>query len=254
MKLRSIRAGRGLGDSLYLQGVVRHFVEKGERLEVCSDWPDIFRHYGDKVQVVPFRRINVNLCAHYSLRKQQPTNQWQDCCIQAGINESIDLRLDWTPGPSLLPPRSKPVLCVALPRQPMGRADGFGRELLPDCRVIQRCIDQLRERYLIVQIGAGEPLYRFRNIDVDLANQTTVAQLIDVASEADAFLGYCSWLVPLAEGFNKPALFVWSRKGLNARHPYVRQITPRKILSCSTSRFVIDDQSSDAIGAVAALL
>jgi hypothetical protein len=198
------------------------------------------------VAVVPFVRSNTDIVAHYSMRKGVVgTSQFEDCCISAGIKERVELRLDWAVtnqslADSVREP-GKPVLVVQLPRTPMGRTDGFGASLLPDCRAIQRLIDQAKPDHTIVQIGAGEPLFRFKGIDIDLANKTSVAETIDVASAADRFLGYVSFLVPLAESFGKPAVFVWSRRGLKDGHPYVRQITPQKILHAPTSSFVMDD-------------
>jgi hypothetical protein len=137
----------------------------------------------------------------------------------------------------------KPVVCVQLPRAPFGRSDGYGLELLPDCRTIQRAIDELNGRAFVVQIGSGAPLFRFSGIDLDLSDKTSVCDLLDVAWASDAFLGYCSFIVPLAESLNKPALLVWSRKGLNSPHQLVRQITPQKIFFRPSSRFVMDDCS-----------
>jgi hypothetical protein len=194
--MKAIRCGRGLGDSIYLQSVVRHLVEKGHRLIVRSDFPDVFRPLGDRVKVTPFSRA-VQISAHYAPRKRYTeTTQFQDCCIGAGILYPIDLRLDWTvTDPALVDALSekKPILCVQMPRAPMGRTDGFGMELLPDCRVIQRAIDSLKGRATIVQIGSGKPLFHFTGIDIDLANKTSIAQLLDVASISDGFLGYCSF-------------------------------------------------------------
>jgi hypothetical protein len=45
----------------------------------------------------------------------------------------------------------------------------------------------------------------------------------------------------------KPALIVWAAAGLKARQPYVRQITPRKVLHCKTSRYVMDDAQEHEI-------
>jgi hypothetical protein len=154
------------------------------------------------------------------------------------IREPVELKLDWIPESTL---ESRPYVCVQLPRAPMGRSDGFGMDLLPDCKVIQRGIDALRERFAIVQIGAGAPLYRFRHIDIDLAGNTTVPGLLDVACGAAGFLGYVSYIVPLAESLDKPAMLVWSHKGMSRGHPYVRQITPGKILHKPSCRFVIDN-------------
>ena len=235
--MRSIRGGSGLGDSIYLQAVCRYLVQR-ERLKVCSDWPDVFRPLGDKVTLAPFSR-KVDLLAHYSSRKALTNStQWEDVCACAGIGEKIDLRLDWVPETTL---DIRPYVCVQLPRAPMGRSDGFGSDLLPDCRLIQRAIDALRDRFAIVQIGAGEPLFRFKHLDLDLAGKTSVAGLLDVAAGASGFLGYVSYIVPLAESLDKPAMLVWSHKGLRRGHPYIRQITPAKILSKPSCKFVIDN-------------
>lgn len=250
--MKRIRSGMGLGDSLYLQSVVRHFVERDQqRLQVCSNWPDVFRPLGERVVVTPFTRFGIDILAHYSLRKRYASTQFVDCCIQAGITEPVDLRIDWVQTNSKLVERlrgcRRPIVCVQLPRAPMGRTDGFGMELLPDCHTIQTAIDALRDRAVIVQIGAGKPLYRFTGIDIDLANETTVAELLDVASMASAFLGYVSFLVPLAESLNKPALLVWSKRGAKARHEFIRQITPQKVLHKASSRYVMDDAPAPQI-------
>lgn len=250
--MRRIRSGMGLGDSLYLQAVARHFVKRGESLEVCSAWPDVFRPLGDKVRIAPFSRERIQILAHYSLRKMRTdSNQFEDCCIQAGIKEPVEFRLDWQPLNHRLIAQIrspwKPILCVQLPRNPMGRTDGFGRELLPDCTVIQTLIDKLKSRYYVIQIGAGDPLHQFTGIGLNLANKTSVSDLIDVAYASDLFLGYCSFMVPLAESLNKPAIFVWSRKGLKSRQPFISRITPQKILHRTSSRWVVDDQSTDEV-------
>lgn len=136
----------------------------------------------------------------------------------------------------------------------MGRDDGYGDDLLPDCRTLQRAIDRLKREFFIVQIGKGKPLFRFNGIDLDLANRTTVADVIDVASGADAVLGYCSFIVPLAECLFKPGLFVWSQRGLQSKNDFVRVITPQKIFHRSSSNALLDDCTEDELaGAVDAL-
>lgn len=254
--MRSIRSGKGIGDNLYLQSIVRHLVDAGERIEVCTPWPDLFRPIRDKVSLSPFRRDNIDLVAHYTTRKKiAGTDQFQDCCINVGIKVPVDLRLDWVPQNLALIDQlrsaGKPVIIVQLPREPFGRSDGYGMELLPDCKTIQRAIDALTGWAFIVQIGSGKALHRFSGIDLDLVDGTSVSDLIDVAYAADGCLGYCSFMVPLAETFSKPALLVWSRKGLRSRTEYIRTITPEKILHRASSRFVVDDCSDHEIAEAA---
>lgn len=253
--MRSIRAGSGLGDSIYLQSVVRHLVSQGEQILARSDYPDVFRPLSGRCQVAPFTRLGVDLCAHYTTRKGIPgTTQFEDACLSAGIRGPVELRLDWAPRNQGLVDRLKragrPVVCLQLPRAPMARKDGFGKELLPDCRVIQRLVDELHDEAYIVQVGSGVPLFKFGGVHLDLAGQTSVSDLIDVAWACSGFIGYVSFVVPLAESLGKPALLVWSRKGLSAPQRYIRQITPEKVLHAKTSSYVFDDWPQERIAGV----
>lgn len=257
---RSLRSGKGLGDSLYLQSIVRHLVLEqrvGYPIEVCTSWPDVFRSLRDKIRIAAFRRERIDASFHYISRKRiQGTDQFVDCCLSAGLTDKVELRLDWVPRnlPLIEKVRKsgKPVVLVQLPRVPMGRADGYGDDLLPDCQTIQRAIDLIGDRALTVQVGAGRPLYNFKHLGLDLANKTTVGDLLDVASIANGALGYCSFIVPLAESLNKPSLLVWSRRGLNSRNTFIQAITPPKIIHRpQTTRAVIDDCTQEELaGAV----
>ena len=90
--MKRIRGGMGIGDALYVQAVARYLVNRGETLEVCTAWPDVFRPIRDKVLFAPFSRHNIQYLAHYSLRKGRPeTTQFEDCCIQGGMQHSIPL-------------------------------------------------------------------------------------------------------------------------------------------------------------------
>jgi hypothetical protein len=65
-------------------------------------------------------------------------------------------------------------------------------------------------------------------------------------------VGQCSFAIPLAEVFDKPALFVWAARGMQHNmHYYIKAITPQKVLSKETSRFVIDDWPVEKIQEVA---
>jgi hypothetical protein len=242
---RTIRSGRGLGDSIYLASIVRHIGP--EKLHVFSDYPELFG--GAKVS--PHAR-KASIVAHYVSRKGiTQTDQFQDMCISAGLKKACELRLDWKTSQQtiddMIGPTDRPILCVQLPRSPMGRTDGFGASLLPDCRAIQRAINMVRGRALVVQIGAGDPLFKFSGIDIDLANKTNISQLLDIASVSSAFLGYVSFVIPLAESFNKPALIIWSKKGMRSSDPFIARITPKKIIHKPIICAAIDDCKDDEL-------
>lgn len=255
--MKTIRGGRGLGDALYVQAIARHLVRQGEPVRAATAYPDVFLPLG--IECIPFTRDGISILAHYSRRKGQATDQFTDCCIEARLTGRVELRLDWVVQDRALADgllaRRKPIVLVQLPRAPMGRTDGFGQELLPDCRQIQRAIDRLRGRALLVQIGAGTPMFNFRGIDVDLANKTTVSQLLDVAAVASGAVGYVSFLLPLCESLGKPLLLVWSRAGLKSRTGYIRQITPAKVVHRNDLVVSVKDGIDDNIeGAADAVL
>lgn len=246
---KTIRCGRGLGDALYLQSVVRHLVNKGQKLHVMTDWPDVFEPLSDEVMLHPFSRERIDVIAHYTIRKHYTdTTQFKDCCIQAGITEPVELRLDWTVKNASLvasvksKAAGKPIMLVEMIRNPMNRSDRFGIELLPDLELMQEVLTKLKEQYFLVQVGRGKELFKFDGIDLDLTNATTVSDLIDLAYASSAMYGYCSFFVPLAESLNKKSLFVWSRRGLNSNEQFIRTITPQKILhKRDISHYIVDN-------------
>ena len=251
---KTIRCGRGLGDSLYLQSVCREYVKQGQRLKIATDFPDIFKPLGDMVSTMPFTRERIDIIAHYSLRKiYRDTTQFQDCCIQAGLSKNVEFKLDWKIVNSQLveklkiASKGKPILIVQSPRSPMNRVDGYGKELLPDRYVLQDILDIISPKLFTVLIGNETPMFELNGIDLDLVKKTSITDLLDIAFVCDAIYGYCSFAVPLAESFDKKALFVWSDNGLKSRDQFISSITPRKILHKPTSFHVVDNWTKEQI-------
>lgn len=243
--MKRIRSGSGLGDSIYLRPIAEHFVKSGEQVVVMSDYPDVFR--GAEVRVEPFGRNNINVVAHYTGGKSNPcTKQYDDMCLAAGLEQVPPLQFKWRLSNRALvdslisKAAGRPLILVHGGRAPMARADGFGAELLPDRAAFDAALKALEDCFL-VQIGKAAQVYPLK-ASVSLNGSTTVADLLDLATICDGIVAQCSFAVPLAEVFDRPLLVVWSSRGLSSgRHPYVSSITPQKILSKTTSCFVVDD-------------
>lgn len=257
--MRSIRGGMGLGDALYVQAVARHLAAKGERLKVATAWPDVFRPLNGSVECMPFTRAGISIVAHYTTQKgRRGTTQFEDVCATAGLSEPVPLSLDWrapTSSPLLDRVREvaagRPIVLVQLMRPPMNRKDRFGASLLPSGAVMQLMVDRVRDRACLVQVGSGKRLHELTGVDLDLADRTTVSELLDVATIAAGLVGYVSFFVPLAESLGKPAVFLWSSRGLRDPVAYVRQITPEKVLHRKDlAGFAVDDWPRDKIEGV----
>jgi len=246
---KRIRSGSGLGDSLYLRPVVDHYVRKGHQVVALSNFPDVFRGSGAKVE--PFSRNNSNVLAHYTAGKGRAgTTQWEDVAISAGVR-GLPLSFKWEIQNRLMVDdlramaKGKPILMVNGGRPPMGRTDGYGYEMLPRREVFDTVLAALADCFT-VEVGKGAELYPL-TADVDLVDRTTVADLLDIATVAAGLVGQCSFMIPLAEAFDKPLLCVWAAKGLTSKTEFIRLCTPHKILSKASSRSVMDDLSEAQI-------
>lgn len=263
MKRIRIRAGSGLGDSLYLQAVVRHMVLVDGRndLEVCTPYPELFKALNGAAVTVPFTKLGVSLVSHYVTGKRvQGTDQFQDMNTSVGLRKKADLKLDWDVGDLnlvetvLTKAAGRPVALVALPRNPMDRIDGFGKELSPDWAAVQLGINEARARgFYVVQVGKGTAIHTLGNIDLDLANTTTVAQLVDLAAAvATVFIGIPSFFIPLSESFSKPCFIVFSRRGLESKVSFISAVTPAKVIHRKDiCKHVVDDWELEKIKEVA---
>jgi hypothetical protein len=249
--LESIRSGRGLGDSLYLQSVVRVLLSQGRELTVSSDYPEVFRHL--PVKVIPFTRNNIDLIAHYTDRKGfKETKQFNDACLRVGIKTKEEIKLDWkVQKPEkyediISAAGNRPIALVMSPRNPMARDDGFGSELLPRQKDYQRLIDSYPNCFKI-QIGRGKLTYKLTNIDLDLVDKTSIEELIDLAYLCSGGLGFCSFIIPLMESFKKPSVIMWTEKTLKSSTSFINTITPTKILYNDNSHFIMDKDISDGV-------
>lgn len=251
-----MRGGSGLGDSIYVRIVAEHLVGLGRAVTVCSNYPDLFRDL--EVKIEPFGRDRINVLAHYTAGKANPAStQWEDVQRSAGVSD-VPLAFTWAPQNSALVAAiaeraaGRPVVLVHAGRQPMARADGFGRALLPEQAAFEQILAALSDCYL-VGVGRDRPLYRLP-VDEDLNGSTSVADLVDIFQACDGVLAQCSFAVPLAECFGRPLLAVWSRRGLASGNTYIARITPRKILTVHTSRHVVDDETPEVIAEAARYL
>lgn len=246
-----MRGGSGLGDSLLLRPFAAALAERGP-ITVCSSYADAFIGTGAKVE--PFRRERIDAVIHYVGGKRNPdTTLWEDMCAQARMD--VRMTFEWTPrNPDLVSfvqrkAAGRPVILVHGGREPMGRRDRYGRELLPEERAFRIALETISDCFT-VRIGRDDEIYPVP-ASLDLWRKTSVSDLLDLAQACDGVVAQCSFAIPLAEGFDKPLLVVWSSRGLRSANEFIRTITPRKMLSKPTSIFAWDDWDDRAIAASA---
>lgn len=241
--MERIRGGRGLGDAIYLRPIAEHYVRAGKRVAVLSNYREVF--LGSGAEVEPFSRTSgANIIAHYVDGKPRPdTTQWQDLCRSARVQ--VPLRFDWTIRNAGLiqelkaKATGKPIVVVHGGRVPMDRDDGFGMELLPDRAAFEAVLCELASTCFLVQVGKARQIYPLP-VDVDLNGSTSVSDVLDIAAAADGIVAQCSFAIPLAEALDKPLLAIWSGRAAKSQTDFIRQTTPRKVLSGPKDSYVVD--------------
>lgn len=247
-----IRSGAGLGDSLYLRPLAERLVREHEVIAL-SDYPDVF--LGSAARVEPFTRSLPCIAAHYThAMEQQDRTQYDDMVLTAGLRD-VPLHFAWgVRDPRLVAElreraAGRPIVLVHGGCVAMQRKDGFSADMLPERGAFVDALAALHDCYR-VGIGKAERLYDLP-LDEDLHGKTAIADLLDIAWACDGILAQCSFCVPLAEVFDKPLLAVWAAKGLVSSNPYIRNVTPRKVLSKASSTFMLDDWGPERIAAAA---
>lgn len=240
-----MRGGAGLGDAMYVRVVAEHFSRKGRRVTVATPYPDVFDGAG--VETIPFTREKIDVIAHYSEARYSKETQFKDMCLRAGIHEDIPLRFKWQPKNNKLLDRmreraaGRKILMVNGGREPFGRDDGLGLDLMPKREAFDAVLGQLSD-CLTVSVGNGKRQFYSPAAELDLVGQTSVSDVLDLGTICDGFVAQVGFCVPLAECFDKPFLGVWARKGLTTpSRPLLSTVTPKKILTRKTSHYVIDD-------------
>lgn len=264
-KIQRVRGPGGLGDAIYLASAVRHLLLKGESLLVATKWPDVFsllkKQYPERLFIDPSgtKTGHFDRIFHYQARKQlSGTTQFEDLCICGKITEKVEAKFEWEitnpflVGSILDKADKKKILFVQVPRPPMDRLDGFGKELLPRHEVMDMILDHVKDRFFIVQCGKGEPIHHYRNIHLDLANQTTVKEFLDVSWVSDYFLGPCSNIVTMGEAYPRHHLIIWGAGVRKSHNPFIRSMSPQKVQHClgkngGWSHFAWDDWSNERI-------
>lgn len=238
-----IRGGSGLGDSLYVRPIAEHFAAKGQQVTALTNYPDIY--LGSKVGTEPFSRTNCQVVAHYVNGKSKTdTTQWQDVCAAAGVN--IPMRFDWLIQNQALADRiqraatGRRIILAHGGRAPMGRADGFAMELLPQKSAFDNVLANLKD-CLVVSIGGTDGVCYSLKTEIDLTGNTTVSDMLDLAWICHGVVAQCSFAIPLAECFDKKLLAIWSHRVQYSSQAYIKTITPQKVLSKASSTWVRDD-------------
>jgi hypothetical protein len=247
-----IRGPSGLGDAIYVNSIAQEFLKFNTNVAIRTKYQDVFKYL--PVKTVPYSKGGGDREFNYGGRSRQrnDTNQWQDLLIAARLDQNTPMHTKWELTNHELADKirtsadGRPVMVLSMPHRIFGdRQDDYGQEIQPNWKRFIAILREAHKKYYIVQIGRGHICYRFDDIDLDWANRTSVSDVMDFGIIGDFFLGQCGFIIPLAEGMDKPLFTIFSANCLASKDPFLNNITGKKVLSGKKSHWSFDNLKHD---------
>lgn len=243
-----LNAPKGLGDAIYLRAVALHFLGRGEHLKIWTRWREVFTGLGvefadaDAVDTLIAKREreprhdlrNVTACLHCRVPYIMARDKFALACLQAGIEDEIELRMCWSVSNASLVSavRSKadgrPILIYQPPRHANNAPE---RVLQPHRAAVFKFLES-RGDYLRVKIGHPEFTVDGPDLpcDLDLYGKTSVPEAFDLISDADLVFGENCFLPVAAQAMDRSFVLMMSRRALTSNLNKVRGITPERMV------------------------
>lgn len=240
-----LRAAKGLGDALHLRAVALHLIERGHRVTVYSDWADVLCDL--PIAVAPLARSVPDartVCYSLSRPLDPGADKFVMSCRKAGIEEPVELRINWR------------VRNEGLVRSVRKRAGG--RRVLvyqPQRRthsaledIVSPQHDAFREHLagrsdaFRVRVGRTPFVHGGMELpcDLDLVDQMSVSDAIDLGAAADEFFCEPCYLLVLGEALRKPVTCMFSARAMREQGK-ARNYTPDRFLHRRESVAIFDE-------------
>lgn len=242
-----LNAPKGLGDAIYLRAVALHLLDRGEKVRVWTRWREVFLGLNvafaeaEDVETLIGKREreprhdlrNVTACLHCRVPYIMARDKFALACLQAGIEEEIELRMGWeVRNPSIVKHVTmygKPILVYQPPRKISNDAEAQAQ---PHRAAFVRFLEGAKRDFIRVKVGHpdftvdGDDL----PVDLDLYGRTSVADVFDLVSASDLVFGENCFLPVAAQAMDRKFVLMMSRRALSSNLNKVRGITPERMI------------------------
>lgn len=245
-----INAPRGLGDAIHVRAIVVHLLKRNETIEVITKWEDVFADL--PIKVLPYSKwtededlAHATACLFCQVPFVKALSQFQNACLQAGIIETVPLDIAWkVKNRSLLnkirSSTAKPILIYQAPKIPKNNEM---RQWTPRIEAFQDFIEKHDDHYRIL-VGHKDFTIDNPNLpfELSLIGETSVTDVIDLATISDLIFCEPSYLGILAQAFNKNLVCMFSARAARSNLKRVRGVTPERIFHKKENATAIYDE------------
>lgn len=236
--IRKLNAPKGLGDAIYLRALALHCLNAGERVEVCTRWPEVFA--GLPVKIRSADRFDdydalshMVACLHCQVPHIRKIDKFRLACLQAGIAEPVELKLNWAvrnrPLVETITEKAagKPILLF----QPLKLAHNEEQKLMqPNAAAYSGFINSKAE-FFRVKVGDAACVEKSQlDCDLDLIGKASISDVFDIATATDVIFGEMSYLPILAQAMDRKFTAMFSRRGIDSKNKRASGVTPERLI------------------------
>lgn len=242
-------APRGLGDAIYQRAVVEHILSRGDEVKVWTYWRDLFEDL--PVKLATKQEIDdlqnkkdlpdhnnlhaVSACMHCRVPYIMGLDKFTLACLQAGIEEPIELRISWKV--------RKPDLLRMIQEKADGRPimvyQSLRKGRTPDDHVMRPKLEAYRafinDHADHFRVKLGHHFYVDRTTDLPCELDLTDATMsptwaLDIIYISNLVFGENCYTPIAAQAMNRPFVLMMAREATRSNRPKVRGVLPHRMI------------------------
>jgi len=224
---------KGLGDALYLRAAVLHLLRRKEAVKVYTKWPDVYSDLpvsiGEHGRGFTTAGVRFFTSSVYLSDPPPGVDEFTFCCRNAGIEDTVEWRIDWKVRNHALLDRIKRAAGdrkifiyqpLKVPR------NGDQEALTPNPESFNKVIVAHRDYY---RIKLGHPPFVMNDQDLpfelDMFGKGFIFDTLDICTIGDLFFGQPCFVPQVAAALGRPSICMFSRRA-SISDRWIRRVNP----------------------------
>ena len=232
--MMTLRGAGGFGDSLYMYPVLKWYLEQGEKIEILTKYPDVYKPLKELGLVISDRYSKEpdRECRYAPRYPIQTTTTYKDTLLLSGITTDLPFKIEFECENEFDFDTDKKICVIRNPTMPM-KGKQHGEALIPDCSIFQKIIYAFKDDLFFVLAGNPEGHFKFelKGIDADLTNQLNIPEVFQLALQSDIVLTQCGFFIPICEALDRKCFILFAASGMKSTYKFFPHITPKKVIN-----------------------
>jgi len=235
-----IKPCMGLGDAVYAYPTVNYYRKKfvDKKIIVITEHKDVYSGINGLLFSSSLNKFDID-CRYLNRKHINETNQFQDVLINSKTPLDTKFEMEVFPKKPVVKSEKR----ILLVRNPyLGMELVKSPELMPNFSFIKDKIKTLKKQYYTILLSNKKDNEIFCcDFDMEI-NRTTINELLNLIKQSDLIISQNGHILAMAEAMEKKIITVFSSKLKTTNDFFLRSITPQKVITKSTSKYLYDNE------------